>query len=94
MTDEKDEGIHEYANDLDFYKDNENEKIWSVETPETMDSVGSILFSFDKKTVFNFWQDYPEKLTDEQIKIFQKEKPVLAELKPLKTAPNPPYNQV
>lgn len=83
MTEDKDEGIHEYANGFDFYKDNADEKIWSVETPETIDNVGVILFSFDKKTVFNFWTDYPEKLTAEQIKIFKKENPTLAALKPI-----------
>ena len=82
MTDEENEGIHEYANGFDFHKDNEN--IWSVETPETIDSVGPILFSFDKKTVFNFWTDYPDKLTPEQIAIFKKENPYLAALKPMK----------
>lgn len=84
MIDEENEGIHEYANGFDFYKDNENENIWSVETPETIDSVGTILFSFDKKTVFNFWTDYPDKLTPEQIRIFQNENPTLAALKPTK----------
>ena len=42
---------------------------------------GAIPFSFDKKTVFNFWQDYPDKLTPEQIEIFKKENPYLASLK-------------
>lgn len=91
MTDEENEGIHEYTNGLDLYKDNENEKIWWVETPDT---VGEMLFTFDKKTVFNFWQDYPEKLTDEQIRIFQKENPTLAALKPLKTPRQTRENQV
>ena len=82
MTDEEDEGICEYENGFDFYKDNASDKIWSVETPETRDSIGSILFSFDKKSIFNFWTDYPEKLTAEQVKIFKKEYPELARLKP------------
>ena len=46
--------------------------------------IGEFLFSFDRKTVFNFWTDYPDKLTPEQIKIFQKENPTLAALKPTK----------
>lgn len=63
---------------MNFYKNEESDKIWIV---DTMDSVGEFLFSFDKKTVFNFWTDYPAKLTKEQIEIFKKEQPILAELK-------------
>ena len=46
-----------------------------------IDRIGEFLFSFDKKTVFNFWTDYPQKLTKEQIEIFKREKPELARLK-------------
>lgn len=60
-----------------FYKDEPTDKIWWV---DTIGRFGEFLFSFDKKTVFNFFRDYPE----EQIKIFQKENPTLAELKPTK----------
>ncbi|WP_149554994.1 DUF7675 family protein [Treponema pectinovorum] len=81
MTDNEDEGIYEYENGFDFYKDNVYEKIWSVETSETRDSIGEFLFSFDKKNIFNFWTDYPEKLTVEQISIFKNEYPELARLK-------------
>ena len=63
----------------DWHKQDEKDLIWYT---GKIDSVGEILFTFDKKTVFNFWQDYPEKLTPEQIRIFKKENPVLAELKP------------
>lgn len=63
---------------MNFYKDDENDKIWRV---DTLDSKGEFLFSFDKKTVFNFFSDYPAKLTKEQIEIFKKEQPLLAELK-------------
>lgn len=72
--------------DEEFYKDgyedwskhNENDKIWWT---APIDTVGGIAFSFDKKTVFDFWQDYPDKLTPEQIAIFKKENPYLARLK-------------
>lgn len=63
---------------LDFYKKNESNLIWWT---RPIDSVGEMCFSFDKKTVFNFFRDYPDKLTREQIAIFKKENPVLAELK-------------
>lgn len=62
----------------DFYQIDEGDKIWILETPGVR---GPMLFSFDKKTVFNFWTDYPDKLTPEQREIFRKENPMLAELK-------------
>lgn len=68
----------------DFYKNNESDLIWWTASVE---NIGAALFSFDKKIVFNFWEDYPEKLTGEQIKIFQKENPILAELRPLSKTP-------
>lgn len=45
------------------------------------DTVGEMLFSFDKKNVFNFFTDYPDKLTEEQREIFRKEYPRYAKLK-------------
>lgn len=62
-----------------FEKENKNDVIYWIDDEEDIE--GKVLFSFDKKTVFNFWKDYPDKLTPEQIKIFQKENPTLAALK-------------
>ena len=59
-----------------FYKNNEDDIIWWVETPDTK---GEFLFSFDRITVYNLFQDY-EKLSDQQREIFNKENPMLAEL--------------
>ena len=61
-------GINEYKNGYDFYKDSETDQIWQV---DTHGQEGPYLFSFDQKTVFNFWTDYPDKLTPEQIEIFK-----------------------
>jgi len=58
-----------------FYKDKETDKIWWKETP---DRIGEFLFSFDKKTVFNLFHDYPYKLTPEQKRIFDEENPYWA----------------
>lgn len=55
-----------------FYKNNPSDVIWWVDNPET---VGEWLFSFDKKTIFNMFADYPHKLTAEQKAIFDKENP-------------------
>ena len=65
----------------DWDKHNENDTIW---WSSPIDSVGGTVFSFDKKIVFDFWTDYPDKLTPEQIAIFKKENPYLAALKPTK----------
>ena len=55
-----------------FYKNNPSDVIWWVDNPET---VGEWLFSFDRKTIFNMFADYPHKLTPEQKAIFDKENP-------------------
>ena len=80
MSDEYEdcEEIHEYKHGLDFCKHSRKDKIWYVDTPG---QEGPYLFSFDQKTIFNFWIDYPDKLTPEQIEIFKKENPIMAELK-------------
>ena len=59
-----------------FYKENHNDKIWWVDNQEEK---GVWLFSFDKKKVFNLFADYPEKLTPEQKRIFDKENPYWAD---------------
>lgn len=70
--------VNAFVNGLDLYKSDESLKIWRVETP---DRKGEFLFTFDCKKVFNFFHDYPEKLTEEEIAIFEKEYPELAALK-------------
>lgn len=59
-----------------FYKNELTDSIWWVENSDT---VGEWLFSFDKKTVFNMFADYPHALTAEQKEIFDKENPHWAE---------------
>ena len=55
-----------------FYKNNPDDQIWWVDNPETK---GEWLFSFDKKTIFNMFRDYPHELTPEQKEIFDEENP-------------------
>ena len=55
-----------------FYKEDPSNQIWWV---DTSDKDGEFLFSFDKKQVFNLFEDYPHKLTPEQKEIFDKENP-------------------
>ena len=59
-----------------FYKENPSDSIWWVDTSE---NDGVFLFSFDQKTIFNMFADYPHKLTAEQKAIFDKENPFWAE---------------
>ena len=59
-------------NKYEFYKQNETDLIWWVDNKE---KIGEHLFSFDKKKVFNLFQDYPYKLTKEEKEIFDKENP-------------------
>lgn len=62
----------------DFYKNKENDKIWRI---DKIDSVGEFLFSFDKKKIYNFWSDYPDKLSKEEKNIFDLEYPYMSRLK-------------
>lgn len=62
-----------------FEHQNEGDLIWWVEAPIPRD--GEFLFSFDRKKIFNFFADYPQKLTPEQKMIFDRENPELARLK-------------
>ena len=64
---------------LAFHKLDKDDLIWWT---GPIDRYGGISFSFDKKRVFDFYSEYPDKLTPEQIKIFKKENPTLAALKP------------
>lgn len=55
-----------------LYKRNPNDLVSWVDTP---DDTGLFLFTFDGETVFNLFEDYPYKLTAEQVTIFDKENP-------------------
>lgn len=48
------------------------------DTVDNPDVIGEWLFSFDKKTIFNMFRDYPYKLTAKQKAIFDKENPYWA----------------
>lgn len=58
-----------------FYKKEKNYQIWWVDNTETK---GEHLFTFDKKRIFNLFQDYPHELTKEQRRIFEDENPYWA----------------
>ena len=61
-----------------FRKRKPTDRIWWT---GEVGRVGAMYFSFDKKTVYNVYQDYPNKLTPEQKELFDKENPEWAELR-------------
>lgn len=60
-----------------LYKNEETDQIWWLDNGA--DVKGEWVFTFDKKTFFNMFEDYPDKLTPEQKKIFDKENPYWAD---------------
>lgn len=64
------------ADENRLFKHEESDVIWWVDTSE---SDGKFVFTFDKKTYFNMFRDYPHKLTAEQKRIFDNENPFWAE---------------
>lgn len=70
----------EYSGRLStFYKHYRSSKIWYISDIEL---IGSHYFSYDKEIVYNFWSDYPDKLTDDQIRQFKVDNPIMAGLHP------------
>lgn len=77
---EEPDEIHVEKNGYDFCKNDKSDPIWSA-TKIAIDEEGPFLFSFDCETVYNFWTDYPGKLTPEQVELFKKWNPTMAALK-------------
>jgi len=61
----------------EFYKKNPTDKVYWVENTEV---TGEMLISFDRKTIFNLFQDYPHNLTTEQKRLFDSENQFWAKL--------------
>ena len=61
----------------EFYKEKTTNQIWWLDNAN--DAVGVFVFSFDRKNLFNLFEDYPWKLTKEQKEIFDRENPYWAE---------------
>lgn len=55
-----------------WYKNENTDKIWWKDTPGQR---GEMIFSFDKKTEYNLFKDYPHALTAEEKELFDKENP-------------------
>lgn len=56
-----------------WYKNNDTDVIWWLDNSD--EKVGEWIFSFDKKTTYNMFADYPHNLTPKQKEIFDKENP-------------------
>lgn len=53
-----------------FSKSKSTDKVWAADVlDEAMESMGEVYFSFDKKTIYNYWTDYG-KLSDRQKWLF------------------------
>ena len=64
-----DDGYH-------FYRKDENSEVWWV---ANTGKFGMHLFTFDKEKLYNLFQDYPYKLSDEELEIFDKYEPFWAD---------------
>lgn len=73
---ESEEDAPLYDDDSLFYKNHKGDVVWWLDHP---DENGTWEFSFDRKTVFNLFSDYPDKLTPEQKAIFDRENPFWAD---------------
>lgn len=79
VSEEVSDGIHTL-----YEKEHPNDQIWWLRYYTVDDDgiyipiVGNMDFTFDKKTIFSFWRDYPDKLTAEQKEIFDRENPYWA----------------
>lgn len=62
------EAIKEYGDLEDFYKENEDDTMFW--TGPVNVQKGVFLFTFDRKNIYDFFTDFPDKLNDEEIKIF------------------------
>lgn len=51
-----------------WYKEKKSDKIWWLDNGDEV--VGEHIFSFDKKTEYNLFSDFPYKLTPDQVRIF------------------------
>ena len=60
-----------------YFKNNPDDIILWVDNSDEVK--GEWIFTFDKKTFFNMFEDYPDKLTPEQKEIFDKENPYWAD---------------
>lgn len=54
-----------------WYKNNDNDKIWWLDNGD--ERKGEFIFSFDKNKKYNLFRDYPQNLTPQEKDIFDRE---------------------
>ena len=59
------------ANKVIFYKKTPKDQIWWVDNGGEVK--GEMVFSFDKKKLYNLFKDYPQNLSKEEKEIFDSE---------------------
>ena len=62
--------------DDEYFKCDPDDRMW---WKRTNGAVGEFIFSFDKKKDYNLFADYPHNMTDDEVRIFDKENPLWAE---------------
>lgn len=79
MSKKKSEIVWDYEHTYEgfpFYKRSEESEIWWVANKRK--KCGILIFSFDKKKVYYYYRDYPQKLSEKEIEIFKKYEPFWA----------------
>ena len=56
----------------EWYKDEDWHQIWWL---EVLNEKGLFLFSFDQVKIYNLFEDYPDRMTAEEVEIFDRENP-------------------
>lgn len=62
---------------ISFHK-KRNSRVWWVGIPG---DIGTKLFTFDKRKIYSYYLDYPDKLTPEEREIFKENEPFWAKFK-------------
>ena len=55
-----------------FIKNKKNNKIWWT---SKIDTFGELNISFNRKKIYNLFEDYPYNMTKEEVEIFKEEEP-------------------
>ena len=55
-----------------IYREKKDDKVWWLDNSK---AVGELVFTLDKKTFYNLFRDYPDKLTVQEWVDFNKENP-------------------
>ena len=66
---------------MSFAKEIKGGKKWSVDT----DEIGHLYITFDKKTIYNLFGDYPDNITPEQVTLVNEEMPYWADFFEVRT---------